>query len=148
MGFILCIIYISYIWKKNFGDEYFGEKIAIAANYFTGVLPTDKKFLSLKFSAFRHAMVFLVSASLIYFINIEWLNSILLWLNFVYAALAVWRQTTRKKDMKKIWTLRDYSGEYQDVMKWQKQTLKATGSVAVYSVYLVILLYCVYGVRP
>lgn len=147
MGFILCIIYISYIWKKNFGDELFGDTLLYATNGLTGVLPTDGKFLSLKFSAFRHAFVFIVFALLIYFVNIKWLNSVLLWLNLCYAITAVLRQRTRKKMMKEMWTEVENDPD-DEIVCLQKQTLKATGSVSVYSVYLALLLYVVYAIRP
>ena len=138
MGFLLCCVFILYTWNKYFTDPVMGSlyyQELHLHNVFERNMPSDERFLSLCFSAARHGIVFLISAALIYFVNINILSKFLLFLNFLYTYLKVWTQLQRSKSARGAGT-------------GVKAALRASCAVAVYSILLTISLYGVYFIRP
>lgn len=62
-------------------------------------IPGFPNYLDLKFSVLRHAIVFLASSALIFWVNTKWFISVLLFLNVLYAWLTISRYTHRKRDV-------------------------------------------------
>lgn len=62
-------------------------------------IPGFHNYLDLKFSVLRHAIVFLASSALIFWVNTKWLISVILFLNILYAGLTILRYTHRKRDV-------------------------------------------------
>ena len=60
-------------------------------------IPRFPNYMDLKFSAFRHAVVFLLSAAAIYWIDISWIQYAVLTINVIYAYLTIKRYTFRKR---------------------------------------------------
>ena len=149
MGFILCIIYITFVWRKHFyGTNFLFDESAnhyfvlIEYSKFSPGFPTDPGFNSLKFSAARHGVVFILFACLIYFVNLPALNTIALGLNLLYVFLAVYRQYLRRRQ------IQAEEAFESPVVPTLRLVSRATCAVAVYAVFLQVMLFVVYFFRP
>lgn len=140
MGFILCWLYISHIWKKNFSGYIgrFNQMILQKEVIYFPSFPSDCGFASLKWSAARHGFIFLVFSLLIYFVNLPILNSVLLALNLLYASFKVCLQINRNRTLRK-------TGAARAVLAL---ACKASTALTIYCGYLQIALFIVYAIRP
>lgn len=95
----ICTIFINAKWKYYIGDKYFPPiKMLRMYNTLSRVWPSDDGFLSLKFSAIRHAVIPMIFSALIWFVDIGWLNSILTFLALYYVWAPISRYRVRKAD--------------------------------------------------
>ena len=62
-------------------------------------IPGLPGYLDLKFSVIRHAVVFLISAAIIFWVNIKWIVNVVLFLNILYAGMTISRYKGRKRDV-------------------------------------------------
>ena len=62
-------------------------------------VPGYPGYLDLKFSVLRHSVIFLISSVVIYFIKINFISTIILFLNAIYCLFPICRYRFRKKDV-------------------------------------------------
>lgn len=95
LSFTICALFIHTKWK-------FYSKGMIYAlrsyNLLSRIWPCDYGFVSLIFSAFRHTLIPFIFTLLIWFVNNDKLNSILLYLSLLYAISTILRHKERRKD--------------------------------------------------
>lgn len=141
-GGAICSIYIAKTWKIYNSDWMFPLiDMLRQANILARVWPTDDRFLSLHYSAWRHCIVGLICLLLIWFSGIKWLCSVLLLANLLYAVVKIPLQKARHRDWKEA---------TQEVTTPQviSPIRKACTVVFLYPFYIYILLLVGYGFRP
>ena len=142
MGTVLALIAVRRSWTKVFGSVHDKFRVQMAAAIlgefpiFYPNFPCDIGFRSLMWSVFRHAVIFLLSGSLIYFVNNDILNFILFFINIVYVWMVWIRYKVCSKEIKKL------RGNKSDspVLPYLEAGRKGTLAVLIYSIYLYILL--------
>lgn len=135
-----CFLFISWMFRKEFTG--IGK---VSFSWLQGewmmerIWPGDVGFWSLKFSAARHCFVGIVFSLLIYLVNIQMLNKVLLSLNTLYFVTACIRYSARCKNYKR----RNESA--QSILKPVKRACLAA---LLYSSAAWLFLFVIYGVRP
>lgn len=144
MGFIVCIFYISNIWRRKFGSN-LENYLSLTENLLPDDFPPDDRFSRLKLRALRHAIVFTVFAALIYFVYAWWLTRLLLWVYLAYALFEVYCVLTKHGAIMRAIHINPKLDERHPTIRAYKQALKAAAAPAVYTVYLFVLLFLVSG---
>ena len=103
------------------------------------ILPGHTRYMELKFTVLRHAIVFAITAVLICYVKNKFALSMLLQLNFWYAALAFYRYNSRKKYLA---TLGQAS-----IDAYAIPVSDSFYGVA-HAIVCVAVLYVLYGIRP
>lgn len=138
-AFLLCWLFIFSKWRK-YGWLYSEPSIQSLRSYniLSRVWPCDNGFMSLVFSALRHTVLAGVAAALIWFVNIQTLNTALTLGTLLYAYLVVSRYNVRRKDYK--------TAEHcKDLLKPVKS---ACFSVVLLSFFDYLIVMLSYGLRP
>lgn len=147
MGLIIFFLYVWFILKKYYYSDPITARSSFSILQSTAVLlpilPSDPGFWSLKWSAIRHGIIFLVFASLVYWVNTPVLNTISTYLNLLYTLFEVWWQHRRCSAIHRFIA----SGSSESDYSFLRSIIRICTAVAVYAVYLQILLYVVYAVR-
>ena len=107
-------------------------------------IPGFPNYLDLKFSVLRHAVVFLVSAALIFWINIKWVIGLVLFLNVLYAGMTISRYKHRKRDVAET-ALRPNSKDTATIIAIP---VRDSFCVVVFSVICSALLYILSAIKP
>lgn len=139
LSFLICTIYIRSKWKK-YANNMFGVQLLRQYNVLSRVWPSDDGFASLIFSALRHTLVPLVSAVLIWLVNITVLNKILMALVALYSLSIYYpRHVARRAD---------YKSASELCQKILKPVKSACFSVIICAIVNYLILICCYGFRP
>ena len=107
------------------------------------IWPTDNRFRGLHFSIIRHYIVTLVSLLLIWYINLRWLNSVLLSLNAMYAVIKIPVQKARIQDWKN-----NINNERSGIVELLTPLKRLCTTIFFYPFILWIFLMVGYGLRP
>ena len=100
LSFTICTLYIHSKWKvcsEGINGLRLIDNIRIY-NALSRVWPCDDGFMSLIFSAFRHTLIPVAFAFLIWFVNNNKLNSIILFISLIYAISIIPRYKERRRD--------------------------------------------------
>ena len=143
MGMIICLFYISYIWRKYYApdksiDGYFNYMTLQSITVLEREFPSDIGFWSLRWSVIRRFVITIIIALLIYFVNNFILNTILLWFNLIFVGIITWFQIFRFRKYRR-------SGSSATFLQ---PVVHACIATAVYAIFTQISLYTVYGLRP
>ena len=107
-------------------------------------IPGFPGYLDLKFSILRHAVVFLVSAVLIYWVQVKWLINVVLFLNILYAWTPISRYKHRKRDV--VETAMRPNGKNTAAII--AIPVRDSFCVVVFSVVCTAILYVLFAIRP
>ena len=143
--FVFCYLvthfFISRKWA--FYDEGFLSIVNYSALHSHNVLsrswPEDAGFLSLKFSALRHTVAALVSAVLIWFLDIRFFNTLLLSATAIYICPCFLLYRAR---------VSDYQTAPSAAHEFLKPVKQACLSVLICAIADYLILLTVYGMRP
>lgn len=139
-GFAVSAFLITQKWNA-FADDPLGfnlDELRIANNW-NDIWPDDHKFMSLKFSLFRHMLAGIISVIIMQFFSSWKIVSILPELNLLYALAKCKLYMDRKKD----WAMRG-----DTTKKMLTPVKKACYVTVIYSFYVFILSFVFYGIRP
>lgn len=139
MGFIVCIFYISHIWRRKFGSN-LENYLSLTENLLPNDFPPDDRFSRLKLRALRHTITFVISAALIYFVYSWILTRILLWANFVHVAFEAYSALTKNGAIMRLLHINTKLDERHPAICAYRSTLKASVAIVVYAIYLFLLL--------
>ena len=138
LSFIICTIFIRSKWKFYAAGLKGLRPIDLLRTYniLSQAWPCDDGFMSLIFSALRHTLIPIIFAFLIWFINSDWLNSLLLFASLIYALSIIPRYKERKKDFIS-------AGEAsQDMLKPIKSACFSVILCAFVNYLILLLCYC------
>lgn len=124
---------LSEKWKTL--DEF--EKVGIARFRMMNPIPGMENYMDLKFSVIRHALCFLISSLLIYYVNLSWIIYIVMAVNALYTLLPVLRYMNRKR------YLEERSRESENssaAVKYMSIPVKDSFCTVVYSVLSYVVL--------
>jgi hypothetical protein len=107
-------------------------------------VPGMPYYLDIKFSAIRHAVVFLATAAIIYWVNAKWVINFVLIANLLYAWSTISRYRMRKSEVSEV-AKRD--GE-QTVANMLAIPVRASFCVVVFSVLCAVFLYVLMFLKP
>lgn len=101
LSFAICAVFIHSKWRfySEGAIELFRPINQLRSyNVLSRIWPCDDGFMSLIFSALRHTLIPVIFSFLIWFVNNDKLNSILLFLSLLYAISIIPRYKTRRRD--------------------------------------------------
>lgn len=100
LSFTICTVFIRSKWGA-YSTGLKGLRLIDALrsyNILSRIWPCDDGFMSLIFSALRHTLIPVIFSFLIWFVNNDRLNGILLFVSLLYAMSIIPRYKQRKKD--------------------------------------------------
>lgn len=139
MGIILWI-YIQRIWKSKYSGFNGDMNLSTlnTANAMGAALPNDSGFWSMKWTIIRHAIITIISAALVWYVNLGWLGTMLIGINSLYVFLKIPLHSSRKK----------FFGSSSSTLQHElKSVYRITVLVFGYCCYLLALLYLLYIFR-
>lgn len=107
-------------------------------------IPGFPGYLDLKFSVLRHTVAFLISAALIFWVPINWISNIVLFLNILYTWMTISRYRVRKRDVDET-AMRPNGKATAEIIAIP---VKDSFCVVVFSVICTALLYILFAIRP
>lgn len=107
-------------------------------------IPGYPGYLDLKFTVLRHAIVFIISSTLIFYVKVKFVLSIVLFLNLIYAYSTISRYRFRKQHLRD--TARRPNSEA--TLSFISIPVRDSFCTVVYSVLCVVFLYVLFAIRP
>lgn len=107
-------------------------------------IPGDPGYLDLKFSVLRHSIVFVISSIVIYFVKIDFVLTVVLFLNILYCLLSVSRYRIRKKDVAETAARPDGQATAEIISIPVKDSFCAV----VHALISAVLIWILYAIRP
>lgn len=107
-------------------------------------VPGDSGYLDLKFSMLRHSIAFLIFSAIIYFVKVDFVLSIILFLNVLYCWLPISRYRFRKKDVAET-AMRPNGQATAEIISIPVKDSLCTVTHAIISA---ILIWVLYAIRP
>ena len=140
ISYLVFHIYISLKWRFYTGD-FLNSSISILRSYnaFSRVWPCDDRFSSLKWSGVRDVFFTLVVSLLIYYVNNNLLNPVLLFLRLVLLL--------PKFQIYRI-RVRDYNQAGETSKEYLKPVKSACFSSVLFSFFNYVITLICYGIRP
>jgi hypothetical protein len=140
ISFTLCVAFIRSKWKIYSGSWFPLIDSLRSYNILSRVWPCDDGFMSLIFSAFRHTLIPVIFAFLIWFVNNDLLSRFLLFLSLGYAFFIIPRYKERKKDY-------DMAGENSQQMLKPVKSACFSVIVCAFANYFILLICYAYSLQ-
>ncbi len=143
ISFIVCTYYIHSKWKFYLKGVHGLRPIDSLRhhNILARIWPCDDGFMSLIFSALRHTLLPVVFAFLIWVVNNDRLNSLLLFISLIYTISIIPRYKARRADFK-------LNKEYRTTQEMLKPVKSACFSVVLCAITNYFILLLCYSLRP
>ena len=141
LGAVIFWIVLSVKWSRI--DRF--QLMVLETSRILLPIPGHPGYLDLKFSILRHAIVFLLSAAIIYFLhNVPLLLYPLLFANTLYAMMTTQRYNARKQFIKDARN-RPNGSAHADIISIP---IKASFLVVIFSFACLALLFILFAIRP
>lgn len=133
-------IILSFKWSKI--DVLYAKSLPTLTKFHP--VPGHPRYMDLKFSLLRHALFFLVSSVIVYFVKLDIFLSIVTLLNLLYAVLTIYKYRYRKKYLLGIQKDEDHLALAQIM----SIPVKDSFCIVIFSVVCYIVLMVLYLIRP
>lgn len=107
-------------------------------------IPGHPGYLDLKFTLLRHAVAFLLSAVVIFFVKFEWILWVVLFLNVLYSYSSISRYRFRKQYIEES----SKKPGKEAVTDFLAIPVKDSFCAVIFSVICSVLLFALYAIRP
>lgn len=141
VGTIIFWIVLSSKWSKK--DPLY-EHMLDTIRVLHPNIPGFPGYLDLKFSVLRHAIAFLISAVIIFFVEYRWILTTILFLNLLYAYSSIARYRSRKNYINEVTAGRKES----PIKEYLILPVKDSFCTVIHSVVSSLLLYVLFALRP
>lgn len=132
--------FLSFKWAKL--DPFFVRTLDTFRTL--NPIPGYPRYMDLKFTLLRHAVAFLISAVAIFFVKINFILTLILFLNVLYAYIVISRYRYRKRYLAET----AKNSDSEALLSFISIPVKDSFCTVVFSVLCVVILYILYAFRP